>query len=633
MILPLIKRHEFQPFPYHIVDQSPWPIFVSFSLLNLTIGTVVYFQGYTFGSFLLNLGFNLTIFAMFLWFKDVVIEGTFLGAQTQKVQNGIILGIILFIISEAFAFLSVFWAFFHSSLIPSVDIGGSWPPQGITPLNPFGVPLLNTFLLLSSGAFVTYGHHALIKGNRKNSIEGITWTVLLAVIFTAFQYLEYSEATFTITDSIFGTVFFSSTGLHGLTIVAPTKFNINKYSVKIRKVHSTTLNKLKLPFLNWLSGFVDAEGNFNISLRNYKDDKYNSLILTFQIGLHRDDLEVLKFIQKNLGCGKISISKNRCNFFVNDQASLINIIVPVFNLVPLKSSKYFQFLVFEKAVNLIKNKSHISDNGKKEIIKFYHEIKNPAIFSPGGREWQPEINKYWVGGFVDGDATFSANCNRPRLRFENHIKELTLFTAITKYFQSGNINISEKRKNRINSNPTVTLEYNNIHFLKNVIVPLFTSFSGVYGAHLNLLNSKKVKDFNDWAILVNIYYYGYHTIPEGKSLAIEIISNWNNFRLSTYKKSSTLFINFNEKYQLLSNIPSPYIIKDGIRFYRNTLNLVPDKIQIAAYASNDHLNKKLIFSSISECSKILQIERYIIKKYLLNGEIYKNYSFKFHQLY
>jgi hypothetical protein len=61
------------------------------------------------------------------------------------------LGVLLFIVSEVFAFLSVFWAFFHSSLSPSIEIGGSWPPLGITPLDPFAIPLLNTFLLLSSG--------------------------------------------------------------------------------------------------------------------------------------------------------------------------------------------------------------------------------------------------------------------------------------------------------------------------------------------------------------------------------------------------------------------------------------------------------------------------------------------------
>lgn len=452
--------------------------------------------------------------------------------------------------------------------------------------------------------------HALIKGDRKKAIIGGLLTIILAIVFTALQYVEYFNATFTITDSVFGTTFYASTGLHGLITLAPTKIN-NKNSVYIRKVH-TNIKKIDTPFLEWLTGFVDAEGNFNISLRNYKsqDNKYNSLILTFQIGLHIDDLEVLKFIQKKLGCGKITISKNRCNFFVNDQASLINIIVPVFNLVPLKSSKYFQFLIFEKAVTLIKNKGHLTDRGRNEIIKFYQEIKNPSIYLEASPALS-HLNKYWLGGFVDGDASFSARLNRPVFKFENHVKELPLFRAIVDYFQFGNT-----RTTGNNSTQMVILEFNNIHFLKNVIVPLFTK--------TKLLNSKKLKDFNDFCVLVNIYYYGYHTIAEGESLAREIISNWNNFRLSTY---NTPFTDFNKKYQILSNFPSPYIIKDGgLRFYRNTLNLVSDKIRVTAI---DHLNNELVFSSISECSRILQIDRYNIKKYLLNGQIYKNYRFKF----
>ena len=79
---------------------------------------------------------------------------------------------------------------------------------------------------------------------------------------------------------------------------------------------------------------------------------------------------------------------------------------------------------------------------------------------------------------------------------------------------------------------------------------------------------------------------------------------------------------------MLSNIPSPYIIKEGIRFYRDTAlrKLVSDKVKMIVI---DPLNKELVFSSISECSRILQIERYKIKKYLVNGETYKNYKFKF----
>ena len=215
---------KFQYFPFHLVDPSPWPILTSFSLLNLTIGAVLYMHGYNNGGYVLAIGFILTTYVMILWFKDVVTEGTYLGHHTKEVKNGLMLGLILFIVSEVFAFISVFWAYFHSSLSPAIEIGGIWPPIGITPLDPFAIPLLNTFLLLSSGAFITYGHHALIAGNRKGAIDGVVLTILLAVIFTALQYYEYSEAGFTIADGVYGSAFFASTGLHGIHVIIGTIF-------------------------------------------------------------------------------------------------------------------------------------------------------------------------------------------------------------------------------------------------------------------------------------------------------------------------------------------------------------------------------------------------------------------------
>ena len=232
-----INRNLFQNFPFHLVSISPWTILVSFSLLSLTMGAVLSMHGY--GNFTFLLGVASTGLGMLLWFRDIILEATYLGDHTTQVQKGITIGVILFIVSEVFAFFSVFWAFFHSSLSPSVEIGGVWPPQGIEALSAFGIPLLNTFLLLSSGSTITYGHHALIKGDRKKAIIGGLLTIILATVFTALQYIEYFNATFTITDSVFGTTFYASTGLHGLTKMAPTKINI-KNSVKIRKVHYTT---------------------------------------------------------------------------------------------------------------------------------------------------------------------------------------------------------------------------------------------------------------------------------------------------------------------------------------------------------------------------------------------------------
>jgi cytochrome c oxidase subunit 3 len=221
------------------VDPSPWPILTSFSLLNLTIGAVLYMHGYTYGGYVLSIGFILTTYGMILWFRDVVIEATYLGHHTKEVKNGLMLGIVLFIVSEVFAFLSIFWAFFHSSLTPAIEIGGSWPPLGITPLDPFAIPLLNTFLLLSSGAFITYGHHALIANNRKGTINGVIFTIILAIAFTGLQYFEYSEAGFTMSDGVYGSAFFASTGLHGLHVIVGTIFIVVALT-RIINYHSTT---------------------------------------------------------------------------------------------------------------------------------------------------------------------------------------------------------------------------------------------------------------------------------------------------------------------------------------------------------------------------------------------------------
>jgi cytochrome c oxidase subunit 3 len=140
------------------------------------------------------------------------------------VQKGLTMGVSLFIVTEIFFFMSIFWAYFHSSLAPTVELGSQWPPVGVTALNPMTVPLLNTVLLLSSGATVTYAHHALIEGNRRAAIVGAGLTILLAVMFTALQGLEYMEADFTIADGVYGSCFFFSTGFHGFHVIVGTAF-------------------------------------------------------------------------------------------------------------------------------------------------------------------------------------------------------------------------------------------------------------------------------------------------------------------------------------------------------------------------------------------------------------------------
>lgn len=219
-----MPRALFQSHPYHLVEFSPWPILMANAVFSMMAGGVLYMHGIAHGFTFLILGFLATLFAFILWFRDVTTEGTYLGDHTLVVQKGLTMGVSLFILSEVFFFISIFWAYFHSSLAPTVELGSQWPPRGITALNPMTVPLLNTILLLSSGATVTYAHHALIEGNRGAAILGGALTIVLALVFTGLQGLEYVEADFTIADGVYGSCFFFSTGFHGFHVIIGTLF-------------------------------------------------------------------------------------------------------------------------------------------------------------------------------------------------------------------------------------------------------------------------------------------------------------------------------------------------------------------------------------------------------------------------
>jgi cytochrome c oxidase subunit 3 len=86
------------------------------------------------------------------------------------------------------------------------------------------LPLLNTIILLSSGVSVTYAHHSLIKGNRIGSVYGLFFTILLALLFTNLQAVEYLVSSFTLTDGSFGSCFYLATGFHGLHVIIGTIF-------------------------------------------------------------------------------------------------------------------------------------------------------------------------------------------------------------------------------------------------------------------------------------------------------------------------------------------------------------------------------------------------------------------------
>jgi cytochrome c oxidase subunit 3 len=209
---------------FHLVDRSPWPYTSAVGALGTTTGMVMMFRGYSNGGIVMGLGIIIIIWTMREWWKDVIRESTYMGEHVMSVRRGLSYGGILFIISEVAFFVSFFWGYYHSSLTPTVEIGSKWPPIGVESMGAWGVPLLNTVILLSSGATATWAHNALVNGNRKEYINGLGLTIILGIVFTGLQGLEYHEASFTIADSVYGSAFYVATGFHGLHVLIGTTF-------------------------------------------------------------------------------------------------------------------------------------------------------------------------------------------------------------------------------------------------------------------------------------------------------------------------------------------------------------------------------------------------------------------------
>nr|YP_086899.1 cytochrome c oxidase subunit III [Bipes tridactylus]AAT08548.1 cytochrome c oxidase subunit III [Bipes tridactylus] len=244
-----------QTHPFHMVDPSPWPLTGAIAALLMTTGLALWFhQGKT---IILAIGLVVLLLTMFQWWRDITRESTYQGQHTTKVQKGLRYGMVLFITSEVFFFLGFFWAFYHSSLAPTPDLGGQWPPTGIIPLNPMEVPLLNTAVLLASGVTVTWAHHAIMTNSRIDAISGLTVTTLLGMYFTALQMMEYYEAPFTISDGVYGSTFFVATGFHGLHVIIGSSFLLVCLMRQLN-YHFTRTHHFGFEAAAWYWHFVDV---------------------------------------------------------------------------------------------------------------------------------------------------------------------------------------------------------------------------------------------------------------------------------------------------------------------------------------------------------------------------------------
>jgi cytochrome c oxidase subunit 3 len=276
------KNHD-----YHLVDPSPWPLVGSIAALFLAFGAIIFMRtsgspnatlfGLR-GSGVLILGFLGVLVTMFLWWRDVINEAH-KGDHTPVVQLHLRYGMILFIASEVMFFVAWFWAYFDASLFPAAIetlpnstatvgmvernalTGGHWPPKVSenfkATFDPWGLPLVNTLILLTSGTTVTWAHHALLKNDRKGLIIGLAITVVLGLLFTALQAYEYGHAAFKYSGHIYGATFFMATGFHGAHVVIGTIF-LAVCLFRAMKGHFSPKQHFGFEAAAWYWHFVDV---------------------------------------------------------------------------------------------------------------------------------------------------------------------------------------------------------------------------------------------------------------------------------------------------------------------------------------------------------------------------------------
>ncbi|MES2561233.1 MAG: cytochrome c oxidase subunit 3 [Pseudomonadota bacterium] len=229
---------------YYVPQPSTWPIFGSVALLLMALGAAAWFNGAGAGKYAVFAGLAVLFYMLAGWFSQVAHESEG-GQYNAQVDASFRWGMSWFIFSEVMFFGAFFGALYYMRVLTIPDLGGlesqqliwpgfkpTWPTAGpgieeqFTPMGAMGIPALNTLILLTSGATVTWAHWGLLKNNRSQLIWGLTLTVLLGIMFIGFQAYEYAHAygelNLKLTMGAYGSTFYMLTGFHGFHVTIGT---------------------------------------------------------------------------------------------------------------------------------------------------------------------------------------------------------------------------------------------------------------------------------------------------------------------------------------------------------------------------------------------------------------------------
>ncbi len=269
---------------YFVPSQSRWPFVCSIAMLVLMVGVASWLNDAQWGRWTFYTGLAMLVFALFLWFSDVIRESVG-GQYNRQVDGSFRLGMVWFIFSEVMFFGAFFGALFYTRNLGLSWLGGgghgvmtnellwngyssAWPTNGpgdiggaFQTIPAWGLPLLNTLILLSSGVTLTIAHHALKAGKRTQLLVSLGLTVALGCLFLFFQAEEYihayRELNLTLGSGIYGSTFFMLTGFHGAHVALGT-IMLTVMWVRSARGHFTRDDHFGFEAAAWYWHFVDV---------------------------------------------------------------------------------------------------------------------------------------------------------------------------------------------------------------------------------------------------------------------------------------------------------------------------------------------------------------------------------------
>ncbi|MFO7277282.1 MAG: cytochrome c oxidase subunit 3 [Pseudomonadota bacterium] len=283
----MAQAHAHDPNRYYVPHESPWPIFGSVALFTLVLGTVAYLNEWT-GAWAFIPGALLLAFMFFGWFSTVIAENQS-GLYNMQVDRSFRMGMMWFIFSEVMFFSAFFGALFYARMLSVPWLGGAgtkffshlllwpdfeatWPTSGPAQVGgredgtfdvipAFGLPALNTAILLTSGLTITIAHHALRANKRSQLAIFLAATFILGFIFVGLQAWEYAEAWnhlgLRLSTGIYGSTFFMLTGFHGLHVTIGAIMLLVIW-LRVLRGHFTPTRHFAFEAVAWYWHFVDV---------------------------------------------------------------------------------------------------------------------------------------------------------------------------------------------------------------------------------------------------------------------------------------------------------------------------------------------------------------------------------------